>query len=90
VLRSNSRFYYRQAFEYSKDSSSFFIRKLAFLAAGFKKSTIGNEKNHVRRRRNAYGRTQVTRRYGFPGTVSLVSARHFYTSDRAWRKTGAN
>jgi hypothetical protein len=45
VLRGNSRFYYRQAFEYSKHSSSFFIRKWAFLAAGFKKSSRGNEKS---------------------------------------------
>lgn len=44
MLRSNSRFYYRQASEYSKDSSSFFFRKLAFPAARFKKSTMGNEK----------------------------------------------
>jgi hypothetical protein len=45
VLLSNGRFYYRQAFEYSKDSSSFFIRKGVSRQPGLEIEAIGSDKN---------------------------------------------
>jgi hypothetical protein len=47
MVGCNGRFYYRQAFEDSKDSSSIFIANVAFCANEPKKSAIGNSKTPV-------------------------------------------
>jgi hypothetical protein len=45
MVGCNGRFYYRQAFEDSKDSSSIFIAKTAFCANEPEKGVAGNDKN---------------------------------------------
>jgi hypothetical protein len=85
MVGCNGRFYYRQAFEDSKDSSTFFIANTAFYANEPKKSAIGHDKHLFDRLGVHFAARPVTLRNRSRSTVSPRSGVLFYTAGRILR-----